>query len=273
MTCFASKPAWYPNPETQPVKPQQPFLSMPTRPRPPDLYVNCGKCEGCRASQRRDWGIRIYHETQMHPRNSFLTLTYNDENLPADGKIDKEHFRQFIRKLHRYTTAKLRYFGCGEYGERTNRPHYHAIIFGEDFRDNSYDVNDSLYGNAVLDRIWGNGQITIGPAESGSCMYTANYVSKKTGCTDTFALQSRTPPLGKSWVRKHHDNLRRLETVQVQGQELPIPKVYLEWLKGVESFQHIKENRRTNVKILNDRKLYAKRKNLISKANLKGPTL
>lgn len=207
----------------------------------------------------------------MHERNCFLTLTYDEEHLPSDGKISKKHFKQFIRKLHRRLTRKVRYFGCGEYGDQTGRPHYHAILFGEDFRDGHFDINGSMYGNAVLSKIWGHGQTTIAPAEIGSCMYTAGYVAKKTGDTDTFALQSRNPPIGKTWWSKYHDNIRRLEQINVGGKELPVPRAYIDWFKSeqFETYEKLKENRLSQARTLNDRQLYAKKRNLQAKTNLK----
>lgn len=188
MTCFHAKPAWFNNPATQKENPQRISMSPPGRYREPDMFVQCNRCEGCRTNQRRDWGVRIFHETQMHKRNAFITLTYDQEHLPDDNKITKDHFREFIHRLHHSSQRKLRYFGCGEYGDKNGRPHYHAIIFGEDFRDGSFDIDDRMYGNAILDRIWGYGQTSIADPEAGACMYTAGYVTKKTGCDDTFAL-------------------------------------------------------------------------------------
>lgn len=40
-------------------------------------------------------------------------------------------FTMSLRKVNRkvYPMKQLRYYACGEYGERFGRPHYHYIIF------------------------------------------------------------------------------------------------------------------------------------------------
>ena len=77
------------------------------------------------------------------------------------------------------------------------------------------------------------------------------------------------PPLGKVWLQKHHDNIRRNETVVIDGNQVPIPRVYLNWLKGVEDYDHIKQNLREGVKPLTDQKLRAKKAHYQSKQNLR----
>lgn len=104
-----------------------------------------------------------------------------------------------------------------------------------------------------------------------TAMYVAGYVNKKLDDKDTFSIMSRYPPLGKNWVRAHADNMRRNEKIVINGQEMPIPKVYLKWLEGVEEYDHIKQNNsaRAATLQLNDKQLKAKGLNLKSKSNLR----
>src|ERR1041384_105602 len=90
----------------------------------------CGQCRGCRAAYHREWSARCVHEACMHEVNSFVTLTYDDEHLPVGGSLDLEAVPVLIRAL-RKRGKKVRYFYCGEYGERSGRPHYHALLVGE----------------------------------------------------------------------------------------------------------------------------------------------
>ena len=202
-----------------------------------DSLLPCGKCEPCIAMKRAEWGIRIYHESLTHERNCFLTLTYDEDHLPEDCKIDKDHVRQFIRKARE--DKPIRYFACGEYGEKYGRPHYHICLFGEDYRAMSWRIgNDGMYCNNFLEEIWNKGQITAAPLTPGSAMYTAGYVQKKINDSDTFNLMSRSPPIGKPWLL---DNLHRLgnrDTITINGKEHPLPRKYYEW--APEHLQHIK---------------------------------
>lgn len=265
MPCYHSRPAW--------SKPSGGIdLTWRTNVEP-DYWIDCNKCEGCRARARTDWATRIHHETQMWDRNSFITLTYDEQNLPQ--AIQKSDIQKFIKRLRNHTDRPVRYFAVGEYGEKTRRPHYHAIIFNEDFLSSEYHyrINDQMYGNKELERIWGMGQVTISLYNAARGNYTAGYTTKKINDIDTFNLMSRAPAIGMTWVRKHHDNLRRLEKVVIEGKELPIPRVYLNWLKGVETFDHIKENLREGTKPLNDSKLRAKKAHYLAQQNLRNQTI
>jgi len=220
----------------------------------PDYYIPCGKCDGCTISRSQAWAIRIFHESQMHERNCFLTLTYKD----APEKINRADPQKFIKRLRR-SNQKIRYFLTGEYGEQTRRPHYHAIVFGEDYLGGAYDIDTNLYGNVFIDERWGHGSVSIGALTVASAMYVAGYCNKKIGDSDTFAIMSRNPPIGTTWVRQHADNLRRNEQVVINGQSMPIPKTYLNWLEGVEDYGHIKLNRAEKAKKpLDDRQARAK---------------
>jgi len=226
----------------------------------PDYYIGCGKCEGCTAKRARDWAIRMAHESQMHDRNCFVTLTYAN----APEKINREDPQKFIKRLRHHSGKPIRYFLTGEYGEQTRRPHYHAILFGEDFLGGAYDINGQLYGNEILSRIWKQGTVAISEFTLGTAMYVAGYVNKKIADKDTFSIMSRNPPLGATWVSQHKDNLRRLEQVVLNGQEFPIPEVYLKWLEDQPEFNHIKENRRENAITYTDKQLRSKKLNLKS---------
>lgn len=265
MSCLKTRPAWrstLPN-----EKGEHPLNFQFRTDRSPDYFIPCGRCDGCRATQRRDWAIRIAHESTEWDRNCFVTLTYDDEHCPRS--IQRSDCQHFIKRLKRASSREIRYYLVGEYGDQTRRPHYHAIIFNEDFLGGAYTINDELYGNKILDRIWRNGNCSIAPFSFSTAMYTAGYVTKKTADTDTFSLQSQRPPLGKAWVRKHHDNIRRNEKIVIEGKEMPIPQVYHNWLKGTETFAHIKENLAKKVKTLNDKQARAKQLHFDAQKTLK----
>lgn len=188
------------------------------------LQLPCGKCIGCNLDRAREWSIRMVHEASLHERNAFITLTYEDSSVTEINKRDLQLF--FKRLRHDYA---VRYFACGEYGEKTRRPHYHAIVFGEDFLGGAYKVTDKLWGNPYLTKAWGNGIAVAASVSPASCAYVAGYCVKKQGAQDTFTMQSRRPPIGRTWAREYADQCRRTELVCFEKSEFPVPKKYIEW--------------------------------------------
>lgn len=151
--------------------------------RGPEFQLPCGQCRGCRLEKSRQWAMRCVHEAQLHEENCFLTLTYRDECLPKDGSLEKRDFVNFMKRFRKaIEPRKIRYFMCGEYGERFCRPHYHACVFGFDFADKVLyrQVNGcSLYTSEFLAALWPAGFSTIGSVTFESAAYVARYVMKK----------------------------------------------------------------------------------------------
>ena len=147
-----------------------------------EVELPCGQCIGCRLERSRQWAIRMAHEAQLHEDNCFLTLTYNDENLPKHNSLKLKDFQKFMKRLRKAFGKKIRFFHCGEYGEKFQRPHYHAIIFGLDFKDKilfSEQNDQKLYISPTLNKIWGLGHATIGDVTFQSAAYVARYITKK----------------------------------------------------------------------------------------------
>lgn len=147
------------------------------------MEVACGQCMGCRIDRSQEWAARIVHEAQMHQDNCFVTLTYDSENVPTDGSLNKQHFQKFMKRLRKhYAPKKIRFFHCGEYGSTLERPHYHACLFGVDFDDAvpHFATNGiTTYISETLEKIWGKGFCTIGELNYETAAYTARYIMKK----------------------------------------------------------------------------------------------
>ncbi len=119
----------------------------------------------------------------MHKYNQYVTLTYNDENLPTDNTLHKPHLVNFWKRL-RKAGYKFSYYACGEYGDDSHRPHYHAIIFGLKLDDKKYYRNhngNNLYTSETLKGLWTHGNVIIGNVSFESCSYVARYINKKNG--------------------------------------------------------------------------------------------
>lgn len=185
------------------------------------MTVPCGRCIGCRLERSRQWAIRCMHESEFHEKNCFVTFTYNDKNLKhGENKAtlwprDLELFWKKLRK--ELNGIRIRYFACGEYGERSNRPHYHACIFGFDFPDKAFystKNSNNLYSSPMLDRIWSHGSCLIGSLTFESAAYVARYICDKKlgetaheykdmGIEPEFVRMSRRPGIGSKWFDKY----------------------------------------------------------------------
>lgn len=201
--------------------------------------------------------MRMYHESTLHKHSCFATLTY--KNPPMS--INKRDLQLFFKRLRRL--VKVRYFACGEYGTKTRRPHYHAIIFGADFLGGSYEVNETLHAHPYVDRAWGQGFVSLGAVTMESCAYVAGYVNKKIGDADTFNIMSRRPGIGRGWLEKYRDDIVRTGTISIGGRELPIPKKYLEWYE--DDFEEIKKERRSYYANLSPQEIWQRRTSLRGK--------
>lgn len=195
--------------------------------------VPCGKCDGCRMKAAREWTTRLVNESTCHDRNSFVTLTY--EHAPTE--IQKPHLQRFMKRLRQESKRPIRFFACGEYGKLTRRPHYHAIIFGEDFLGGAYPIDSELYGNKWLEKIWkgdkehGGGQIAISEFTEATAAYVCGYVNKKINDSDTFNLMSTRPPIGYEYAVRHQKEIAQAEACVANGRKWPIPRAYRKWLK------------------------------------------
>jgi len=178
----------------------------------------CGQCMPCRINRRRVWTHRIMLECTQHNANSFWTLTYDDDNLPkTEGGLPTlrtKDLTDFIKRLRMwYWPNKLRYFYVGEYGDETQRPHYHLALFSfppchrgltrKDRRGNCCHICDSVRD------IWSKGHVYSGQLEDASAAYISGYVTKKMTAKDDprcngrhpeFARMSLKPGIGAGFI-------------------------------------------------------------------------
>lgn len=252
--------------------------------------VPCGHCLGCRGDQARDWSIRIMHELQMHRNAWFVTLTYKDEEIPENGSLYPEDFRRFIKALRRSEKAPLSYYACGEYGDTTKRPHYHAVLFGPEFLDRSVHRDTDgpvVWRSPTLESAWTVDKRSLGHSEFGtvtpqSAAYVAGYVRKKIRVKDDpngytrvdprtgelveiqkeFSRMSLKPAVGKRWIEKYWQDVYPRDFVVVEGREMRPPRFYDKWLEAnhPEMMMEVRLKRYEETKELEEEKLQAKEK-------------
>ncbi|AXH73809.1 MAG: replication initiator protein [Microviridae sp.] len=228
------------------------------------MTVPCGQCIGCRIDRSRSWALRCVHEAKFHTENCFLTLTYDDENVPLGGTLVKKDLQLFFKRC-RNAGINFRYFACGEYGEVSNRPHYHALMFGHAFvadrkQHSRTKKGDVLYTSATLSALWPFGHSIITAFSYATAAYTARYVMKKqigkknlqheqysrfdhvTGeeffISPEFALMSLKPGLGSSWYEKFKSDAFPSDFLVHEGKKHPVPKYYSDKLKKEAPDEH-----------------------------------
>lgn len=207
------------------------------------MDVPCGKCYQCLNQKRNDWSFRLYQEQKVSQSAVFITLTYNDDEIPKmydpeTGEVfqtlKKEDFQSFMKTLRKRQARKtkkwkIRYYAVGEYGTETQRPHYHAILF-----------NTHLDVLKTLDAIWKKGITHIGECNPASIRYITKYVINKIGDHDVekpFALMSRKPGLGENYLtknKKYHRQTEKMHVINERGKYQKLPRFYQDkiWSKG-----------------------------------------
>lgn len=137
--------------------------------------VPCGKCIECLQARQNGWSLRLAEEMKYSSSAAFITYTY--ENVPLSGNglptLDKRDYQLFMKRLRKMIGKQgIKYYTCGEYGSKTQRPHYHSICFN--LPGNILDDSD------VLNRTWGNGHVHIGAVTPASIAYVTKYCIKGT---------------------------------------------------------------------------------------------
>lgn len=205
-----------------------------------ELKLPCGQCIGCRLERSRQWAVRCMHEASLYPENSFLTLTYDQEHLPKDNSLHVDHFQLFMKRLRKmYAQKKIRYYHCGEYGEKLSRPHYHALLFNHDFEDKRlFTVREGnrLYTSDILSGLWPQGYSVIGAVTFESAAYVARYILKKvTGekaeqhygtLRPEYTTMSRRPGIASEWFEKYRTDVYSADRVIVRGVSTRPPRYY-----------------------------------------------
>lgn len=234
------------------------------------------------------------HEAKTHKTNCWVTLTYDDEHLPDkydtgqvhpktkkkiySGTLRKKHMQLFYRALRRALKRELalehqgevRYYYSGEYGEKYQRPHYHACLFGIDFKDKKYvsTTRDGfkLYESKLLTELWPHGKHTISELTWETAAYTARYIMKKitgqkkekhyekidneTGeikkLESEFNDMSRRPGIGNQWYEKYKKSvyMEKRSAIRIRGTLTAPPRYYDKLLERESPTKYTQVKRR-----------------------------
>lgn len=236
----------------------------------------CGKCYPCLRRRISGWSFRLMKEAESCDSASFVTFTYDTDHVPITPKgfmtLRKRDFQLFMKSLRKAHTARpqappqkqgghvgakpIRYFCVGEYGKKSWRPHYHAIMFNVDLavlvgQKMSLQIKR---GNVPLDgtcsltcEYWPHGHITIGQLSEASAGYTLKYVMKEARIplhrNDDRARECQliSQRLGVGYLNDrskdwHHANLfERYYLPLKDGKKAALPRYYREKLYDKET--------------------------------------
>jgi hypothetical protein len=261
--------------------------------------VPCGRCNYCLANNRKQWSYRLQKEFKKSISAYFVTLTYDDQNMPITFDendnpypvLDKDDFQKFMKRirkedtkikyekgLYHYETDKngtkkkvldnrLIYYSVGEYGSNNLRPHYHIILF-------------NLFRDDLIVKHWNKGHVDVGTVSLKSINYVTKYVINKYEMKGYFV-----PPfalISKGIGREHFEENRRLfanakTVVNEGGFKQSMPRYYKKMLgktnvdsdinyatsKRVGNEQVDKERKRL-AKIHNDLDTYMEERSLVN---------
>lgn len=201
------------------------------------IQVPCGMCINCRVAKTREWGVRLQMEASQWKKSCFVTLTYDDDHIhrtpcghltlyPPDFVKFKDSLRSYLyRQNPDQSPPLLRYFMCGEMGDHTKRPHYHAILFGLGVEDTD-----------LIQQYWPHGFVSVKAFTVQAAEYVAGYIDKKIyrdprhywdeyGCC-VWPYKNQSNGLASGYLEKNSDKLQ-LRPPRVGGVQYSYPRYFL----------------------------------------------
>lgn len=222
------------------------------------ILCPCGKCLACRINKRREWTVRLMQEEIYSSSSLFVTLTYDEDNVPFDDNgnmsVCKQDVQLYLKRLRKKYGEGIRYMINSEYGE-LGRPHYHGIFFNlpkDLIMSDAKKIVRKLrgrvsisYHSLAFQSVWGKGNVEFSDATKERCGYTAKYfVSRKDVdelLTPNFSLSSRGGRgssgfggIGSRYANDIAEKVRHLHTNIMfhpsTGLPVTIPRLYKQYI-------------------------------------------
>jgi len=198
-------------------------------------------------------------EAAKHEASAFVTLTYSDDFCPPDGSLRPKEAQDWLKRFRRAVApVRVRFYLVGEYGEQSQRPHYHAALFGVSgcaylLRDAAERARCQCSPCVLLRNSWGRGKTDNAFLEPESAAYLAGYVTKKLtnghdpvaveflkGRHPEFARMSLKPGIGASAMDDVADLLTTDFGCEVLGREYDVPAVLTHGKKTMPLGRYLK---------------------------------
>lgn len=211
------------------------------------LRVRCGHCINCKLHRASEWSMRLEMESNYWKDICFVTLTYDDDNLPLnivdphlfyeDKEIEEhpelnylvvptlrpDHLRNFIKRVRKHIDHKIKFYAVGEYGTKFQRSHLHVMFFGLGY--------NSATEQLIRD-CWPFGFSKVTPFFTETCRYVARYVQKKLYGKDKYMFKLPefmrcSQHLGEKWLDDHIDSFDDEHPfISWHGYEYGIPRQF-----------------------------------------------
>lgn len=233
-----------------------------------EYIVKCGKCPTCQKNKYQEWAIKLINEAKYHKKACFITLTFDNKilldkrqkaykyganpNFIYNIKNSKKYFQDFMKRLRKYyNKTRITFFHVAEYGEKTHRPHHHAILFGVDFKEDRVKMPNSKTGHTqdwskTLADLWACGLVSIEDINPNNIIYIAQYSVKKyknnlenEKYKPYFTFSNRSK-MSCKWVRRNYNEIIKGYIEDKDGKKYRIPKSYINNLKNSDNIKHNK---------------------------------
>lgn len=193
------------------------------------MVVPCSRCYACLSRRRDSWTFRLKQELRIATSAHFITLTYSDEHLPRSDlgwpMVSKTDIQLFLKRLRKKISPnKIRYFLVSEYGDNTQRPHYHYIMFNFPL---DMDIHSTLLAS------WQQGHVGVGTVTDASIHYVSKYCMAFTDLPDylekPFMLCSRKPAIGANYLTDNKIEYHKkgeIPYVVNNGHKMSMPRYY-----------------------------------------------
>lgn len=248
-----------------------------------EIEIPCGHCLGCRLDHANMWATRITLEAKQWKKCCFVTLTYNNPNLPLKDNqptLIKKDLQDFLKRLRYYEKGvetwihpfkeieenPIRYFACGEYGPKGGRPHYHLAIFNwipddlEKYKQNKH--GDWAFKSKKLQEIWGKGFVVVEELNFTTAAYIARYVQKKAGIeprkreyTGNYVIEDKIDERTGEIFKHTKQEVKKIEYIQEPEFIVMSRGVGLGWTYWNDNKEKIKRNKGIWLKIKDKTKL------------------
>jgi len=139
------------------------------------MPVPCGQCPTCKKRRVDGWVFRMLQQEKASLFAHFITLTYDTAHVPFSDfghlTLRKDDLQKYFKRLRKLVPdLKLKYYAVGEYGSKTWRPHYHAIVYNVP-KERYFTDAWSIDGVSL-------GAVHVGAVSTDSIAYTMKYIDK-----------------------------------------------------------------------------------------------